>query len=147
MRLLLVIVLVFSFVACGPRSQPSTLTQPAGPVLYDRIGRMDVIKDIVKDFIEQQLMKGELAARFVNVNTALLADNLATQLCELSGGPCKYAGRSMREAHAELAITEADFTAFVGALEQSLVKYKIDAKAQSELIALVRKHRDDVVAQ
>jgi hypothetical protein len=53
----------------------------------------------------------------------------------------------MREAHANLAITGADFAAFIAALQHSLVKYKIEAKEQSELIALVREHRDDVVAQ
>jgi hemoglobin len=116
-------------------------------VLYDRIGRMDAIKGIVKDFVEEQLKKGTLAARFTNVDSAQLEDNLSRQLCELSGGPCKYTGRAMREAHASMAITEADFTAFVAAFEQSLVKFKVEPQEQKELLALYRKQHDDIVTQ
>jgi hemoglobin len=142
MRALLVIVLV----ACGPKSPRSgTTQQPSGPVLYDRIGRMDAIKGIVKDFVEEQLLKGSLAARFTNVDVARLEDNLSTQLCELTAGPCKYEGRPMREAHAALQISETEFTAFVAALEQSLIKFKVDAAEQRELLAIVRKYKEEIV--
>lgn len=141
------LVLVLALVACGARSpRPGASTQPSGPVLYDRIGRMDVIKDIVKDLVEQQLMKGALAHHFTNVNPALLEDSLSRQLCELSGGPCKYTGRSMRETHATLAISEAEFTAFVTALQASLDKHAIKPQEQKELLGLVTKHKPDIVA-
>jgi hemoglobin len=141
MRALLLIVLV----ACASKSPRPSRVEQSGPVLYDRIGRMDAIKGIVKDFVEEQLLKGALATRFTNVNAAQLEDNLSTQLCELSGGPCKYTGRSMREAHAGMAISDADFTAFIGAFEQSLTKFKVEAAEQKELVALLRKHHDEIV--
>src|SRR5262245_17193895 len=106
---------------------------------------MDAIKGIVKDLVEEQLMKGRLAPRFAHVNAAQLEDSLARQLCEWAGGPCKYVGKSMREAHAGLAISEADFTAFVAAFEQSLVKFKVEPAEQNELLALVKKQHDAVV--
>lgn len=133
-------------VACGSKSpRPGTVAQPSGPVLYDRLGRMDAIKAIVKDFVEEQLLEGSLAVHFTNVNAAQLEDNLATQLCELSGGPCKYTGRSMREAHATMQISEADFNAFIAALEQSLIKLQVSAAEQRELLGLVRKYKDEIV--
>jgi hemoglobin len=142
MRALLVIALV----ACGSKSPASgTVKQPSGPVLYDRIGRMDAIKGIVKDFVEEQLLKGSLAPRFTNVNVAMLEDSLSTQLCELTAGPCKYVGRSMREAHAGMAISDADFAAFIAAFEQSLIKFKVDATEQRELVALLRTLKSDVL--
>lgn len=145
MRALLVFIVIV-LVACGAKAPPaSTVAQPAGPVLYDRIGRMDAIKGIVKDFVEEQLLKGSLAPRFTNVDVAHLQDNLAAQLCELSGGPCKYVGRPMREVHASMAITDADFTAFVAAFEQSLAKFKVEATEHAELVALLRKHHDAIV--
>jgi len=144
MRLLLVLALV----ACGAKSPRSAANaKPTGPVLYDRIGRMDVIKDIVKDLVEEQLMKGSLAHHFTTVNTALLEDSIARQLCELSGGPCKYTGRSMREAHASMTISDADFAAFVTALRTSLAKFKIARPEQTEVVALVNKHKAEIVAQ
>jgi hemoglobin len=135
--------------ACGSKAHaPSAASAaPSGPVLYDRIGRMDAIKGIVKDFVEERLLKGSLAPHFANVNVAVLEDSLATQLCELTGGPCKYVGRSMREAHASMTIGNADFTDFLAALEQTLVKFKVEPREQKELLDLVEATRADVLSQ
>lgn len=132
--------------ACSKQPPPSTPALPAGPVLYDRLGRMDVIKDIVDDFVEERLVTGPLAARFAHTDLARLEDNLATQLCELSGGPCKYTGRAMGEAHASLTISDADFTAFLAAFQQSLAKLGIRAAEQDELLGKLRALRDQIVA-
>jgi hemoglobin len=131
----------------APAPAPTGPKQPAGPVLYDRIGRMDAIKGIVKDFVEEGLKKGPLAARFANVDSARLEDSLANQLCELAGGPCKYTGRSMREVHAGMAITDAEFAAFETALGLTLVKFKVEPAEQRELIGLVREQRAAIVSQ
>jgi hemoglobin len=133
--------------ACSKQPTPSTPARPAGPVLYDRLGRMDVIKDIVRHFVEQSLVKGPFAARFTNVDVPRLEDHLATQLCELSGGPCKYTGRSMRDAHASLALGDADFTAFLALLQQSLAKHDIERAEQDELLGKLRALRDQIVAE
>jgi hemoglobin len=133
--------------ACGTRAKaPSAATPQSGPVLYDRIGRMDAIKLIVRDFVEEQLLRGPLAPHFTNVNAAMFQDSMATQLCELTGGPCKYTGRSMRDAHATMSLTHADFTAFTAALQQTLAKHQVKATEQEELLALVELTRSDVVA-
>ena len=143
MRLAIAILLA----ACGGPPKTSTVAQPSGPLLYDRIGGMDVIKDIVRDFVNEQLAKGPLAPRFTNVDVQRLVENLSIQLCEQTGGPCKYTGRSMREAHANLAVTEQDFSAFIGELEKSLAKLKIGALEQKELVGLMRKQRDAIVVE
>jgi len=148
MRPSLIALAIALVAACGHKSPaPSAAGKPSGPVLYDRIGRMDAIKGIVKDFVEEQLLKGTLAPRFSSVNAAQLEDSLSRQFCELAGGPCKYVGRSMREAHAGMPISDADFTAFVTALQQSLVKFKVEAVEQKELLALVSKHKAEIVTQ
>jgi hemoglobin len=116
-------------------------------VLYDRIGRMDAIKGIVKDFVEEGLKKGPLAARFANVDAAHLEDGLANQLCELTGGPCKYTGRPMREVHAGMTLGDTDFAMFVAALQQTLDKFKVEPAEQNELLAIVKKQRDAIVSQ
>jgi len=145
MRCLLLVALV----ACGhPSHAPSAPAHhvgPAGPPLYDRIGRMDAIKGIVKDFVEDQLLKGPLAPRFSAANIPRLEDELARQLCELAGGPCKYTGKPMREAHAGMPITEAEFTGFVDAFAKSLAKFKVEAVEQRELLALVKQQHDVIV--
>ena len=143
MKLLLAIVVA---AACGP-PKTSTVAQPSGPLLYDRIGGMDVIKDIVRDFVVEQLPKGQLAARFTNVDVARLEENLAIQLCAQTGGPCKYTGRSMREAHANLALTDDDLGAFVAEFEKSLAKLNVGTLERQQLVALLRKQRDEIVTE
>jgi len=133
--------------ACSKQPAPSTPARPAGPVLYDRLGRMDVVKDIVRHFVEHGLVKGPLAARFTSVDVPRLEDHLATQLCELAEGPCKYTGRSMRDAHGSLAISDADFSAFLGLLQQSLAKHDVKRAEQDELLGKLRALRDQIVAE
>ena len=105
---------------------------------------MDVIKDIVRDFIDQ-LRKGTLAPRFANADVARLEEGLATQLCELAKGPCKYTGRPMREAHAGMTIDEADLEVFFTTLRRSLATYRIGTREQDELLGELRKLHDQIV--
>jgi hemoglobin len=135
-RVLLVLVVA---VGCGRTQRaPNAPATPSRPALYDRLGRMDAIKDIAKAFVEQQLVNGPLSARFASVDVARLQDQLAIQLCELSGGPCTYTGRSMRDVHAGMAISDAELSTFLAGLRTTLDRFQIDAKAQEELLALVR---------
>jgi hypothetical protein len=52
----------------------------------------------------------------------------------------------MREAHAGMTISEADFTAFVAALERSLVKFKVEAAEQRDMLALLEQQHDVIVS-
>ena len=49
--------------------------------------------------------------------------NLVDQICEAAGGPCKYKGKSMKEAHAGMGVKSADFNALVEDLSKSLDKF------------------------
>jgi len=134
--------------ACGSgtKSAPST-TRAADPTLYDRLGRLDVIEAIVKDLVQVQLATdGRIFARyFQSADSARLEQVLAEQICELSGGPCKYTGRSMKEVHGGMGVDEAAWTAFVEDLQKSLAKFDIGDGEQRELIDALGKLHDDIV--
>ena len=53
----------------------------------------------------------------------------------------------MRDVHAGMAITDAELSMFLAGLQVTLVQFKIDAKVQDELLGMLRKLGDDVVAQ
>ena len=73
---------------------------------------------------------------------------LVEQICQATGGPCKYTGKDMKTAHPGMNIKEADFDALVEDLKKSLDKFKVGAKEQSELLgALGPMKRDIVTAQ
>lgn len=70
---------------------------------------------------------------------------LVEQLCEASGGPCRYSGRTMRAAHAGMRITDTHFAALVEDLEKALNTLAVPAREKSELLALVGGMKSDIV--
>jgi hemoglobin len=70
---------------------------------------------------------------------------LAEQICDLSGGPCRYSGDSMREVHAGHHISEAEFFGMVATLRVVLKERHISQGATNELLRLLAPMKRDVV--
>jgi hemoglobin len=66
-------------------------------------------------------------------------------VCEVSGGPCKYTGRAMKESHQHLNITQAEWDAMVVDFKATLNKFKVPQREQQELITIVGSTRNDIV--
>ena len=129
-------------------SEPTTVGKPAGVSLYDRLGGMDVIDAIVKDFVEVRIAQDDrIRDRFKTTDLLHFEKLLAAQICEASGGPCKYTGKNMREMHAGMAITEAEFGALVEDLVASLNKFNVPKAEQDELIGKLATMHDDIVGR
>ena len=92
----------------------------AGPSLYDRMGGGANVTAVVSDMIDQVVADPRLARSFDKVNIKHLKAMLVEQICDLAGGPCKYSGDSMRDAHAGLGITQAELYGLVQALKDSM---------------------------
>jgi hemoglobin len=130
--------------ACGGK-QPAPAA-PADKSLYDRLGGMDAIKAVVKDFVEEQVAKDtRINHFFANSDLAKLQGHLADQICEAAGGPCKYTGRNMRESHAGMGVSAEDFSALVDDLQKSLAKFDVGAQEQQELLGALAPMHDDIV--
>jgi hemoglobin len=147
-RMTLISVLaVATIAACGGKANTDT-TGPADPSasLYDRLGKKEAITLVVKDFVEERVAKdARINAFFKNADIPGLETKLVDQICEASGGPCKYTGKDMKTSHAGLNIKEADFTALVEDLKASLDKFKVGAKEQNDLLGALAKMHDDIV--
>src|SRR4051812_30197983 len=115
----LFITVVLGIAACGGGNNPApattTTSQPSNKSLYDRLGGVDAITAVVKDFVEEQVAKDSRinAKFFSNADLPKLETQLTNQICEATGGPCKYTGKNMKEAHAGMGVDEASFTALV----------------------------------
>lgn len=136
--------------ACGGKKSgdttTTTTTQPSEKSLYDRLGGVDAIRAVIKDFVEERVAKDpRINARFANTDIPKLQQMLTDQVCEATGGPCKYTGRNMKESHAGMGITEAEFTALVEDLKLSLDKFNVPKAEQDELIAALATMHDDIV--
>src|SRR3954471_9549810 len=148
---LLTIPLVASLAACGGQARgpeaPATRAAPAA-ALYDRLGRKDAIPAVVKDFVEQRVARDDrINGWFASADLPGLEMKLVEQICEATGGPCKYTGlyKDMKTAHAGMPIKDADFTALVEDFQASLDQFHVGAAEQQELLGALARMHDDIV--
>ena len=117
------------------------------PSLYDRLGGKPAIQAVVDDFIGDVAADARINRRFAGANIPRLKTMLVDQICEASGGPCKYAGQSMKAAHAGMKITEPEFNALVEDLVKSLDKLRVPAQEKNELLTALAGMKSDIVGQ
>jgi len=119
----------------------------AGKSLYERLGGMDAIKAVVSDFIDAQAADPKLAHFYAKTDTKYLKGQISEMLCAASGGPCKYTGMDMKDAHEGRKVKTPDFETTVGHLVATLNKYKVPEQEQKELLALLGPLKKDIVQE
>jgi hemoglobin len=119
--------------------------------LYDRLGGVYAIATVVDDFIERLLVNDVLNANPAikeardHVPKAGLKFRVTELVCQVTGGTEKYTGRSMKDSHKHLNITEKEWDAMVAEFKVTLNKFKVPQKEQDELIAIVATTKADIV--
>jgi hemoglobin len=118
--------------------------------LYERLGGKKAITAVVDEFV------GRMAAdtRINHYFAAAAADpnglasfkmKLVDQICQASGGPCKYTGKDMKTAHMGMGVTGADFNALVEDLVGALDKFKLGEKEKGDLLGALGPMKTDIV--
>ena len=136
------------------------------PTLYERLGGKEAIHMLVDDFVARLAADPSIKARFDFKNSprtkelvaqrvppplaemqtvGTLKAYLTEQICEATGGPCSYVGKNMKEAHAGMGITGAEFDAVVKHLVASLDKLKVPAEEKNELLGLLGPLKKEIV--
>ena len=118
---------------------------PAPKSLYDRLGGKDAITAVVKEFIGNVVADKRINKFFAKADAAKLQTMLVDQVCQATGGPCKYSGKDMKTAHAGMKIKEADFNALVEDLVKALDKFKVPKKEKEELLGALGGMKGDIV--
>ena len=62
-----------------------------------------------------------------------------------AGGPQQYTGRSMKETHQFLNITEEEWEIFLVDMKTTLDKFQVPEQEQNELFAIVESTKSDIV--
>jgi hemoglobin len=147
LRLTILLTIALS-VAAPPRAFGQQVTPK---LLYERLGGVYNIATVVDDFIERLLVNDTLNANpalkdaRARVSKAGLKFQVTALVCEATGGPCKYTGRTMKEAHARLNINEAQWQAMVADFTNTISAFKVPAKEQQELVSIVESTKGDIV--
>ena len=107
--------------------------------LYERLGGKPAIIAVVDDFAARVAADRRVNRFFANTDVLAFKAKLVDQLCEASGGPCKYTGRDMKTAHQGMGVTNADYEAVVEDLVITLDKFKfwIPQQEKHELLAVL----------
>lgn len=119
--------------------------------LYQRLGGAYAIATVVDTFIEKLLVNDTLNANpaireaRARVPKAGLKFHVTALVCQVTGGPQTYTGRTMKDAHRSLHITEREWDAMVHDFVDVLNQYKVPQAEQSELLAIVGSTKGDIV--
>lgn len=113
--------------------------------LYERLGGKEAITAVVDDFVGRVAADKRINGFFAKANISRLKTQLVNQICEASGGPCKYTGPDMKAVHKGMGITGEAFDALVGDLVATLDKFKVPAKEKGELLSVLGPMKKDIV--
>ncbi len=128
----------------------STMSVAKGKTLYDNLGGKKGITAVVNDFVGRCATDPRIKAFFTAdvqdpKKLAKFKTNLVNQICQAAGGPCKYTGKSMKDAHAGMGISTADFNALVEDLVAALDKFKVAEADKNTLLGVLGPMKSDIV--
>ena len=119
--------------------------------LWDRLGGEKAVKAVVHDFVlaaAEDKKVNFLSDGKVKIDAKgieHLEKTLVELISETTGGPLKYTGKSMKEVHKGMAITDEEFNALGAVLVATLKKYKVPQADIDELVKIVESTRKDIV--
>ena len=145
------IVSLVSLAACA-RDDTSTADTAAGTAadsaertLYDRLGGRDAIVMVVDSFVARVAADTRINKKFARSDVPRVKSMLVDQICNATGGPCTYTGRSMKEAHRNMGVTDGEFDALVEDLVATLNQFNVAKADQDALLTTHGAMRADIV--
>jgi hemoglobin len=130
---------------------PKPNVKGAEKSLWERLGGEKGVTQVVDEFVAA-------AAKDPKVNffrdpkvvpkpeeVAALKRKLVEQISSLTGGPFEYKGKSMKEVHKGMGITDAEFDALAGHLERALKDNKVQPADVKTILGAVGSTRKDIV--
>ena len=119
--------------------------------LYDRLGGVYAIAAVIDDLIDRVMDNPRLNANpkvdeaHHRVSRAGFKYLVTEMVCGATGGPQQYTGRSMRDSHVHLDITEDEWQVFLADLQACLDHFAVPKAEQGEIFALVGSTKSDIV--
>lgn len=114
--------------------------------LYERLGGDSGVKVIASDLIDATRADPHSGRTLQEkVDIPRVKRLLAEQICMLAQGPCQYSGDNMRQVHAGMHISEAEFYRMVELLIDVLEKRGVGQRETNQLLALLAPMKRDIV--
>ena len=145
-RFLAILGLIVTVSSAGMLGQGSTMRQS----LYERLGGKDAITAVVDQFVGHVAADARINRFFAKTASdpdrlKTFKANLVNQICEASGGPCKYTGKDMKSAHMGMGVSDTHFDALVEDLVWALDTLQVGKTEKSELLGALGPMKTDIV--
>ena len=113
--------------------------------LYERLGGVDAITAVTRAAVDRQMKDDRINQKYARTNVDRLIKEFVDQICQATGGPCTYTGRSMTETHHNMGVTNGEFQAFVEDVVAVLDDFKVGKAEQDELLNILAPLRGEIV--
>ena len=124
----------------------STASAQQAPSLYNQLGEKAGITKVVDTFVGNIAKDARINGMFASTNIPRLKTLLVEQVCEATGGPCKYTGRDMKSSHTGMGVNRTHFNALVEDLQAAMSTEGIPFGVQNELLAVLAPMYRDIIA-
>ena len=113
--------------------------------LYERLGGEKGISAIAHDLIANHLKNPVIKVRFQDSDTDMLHRYVVEFFGMGTGGPQKYTGKEMREAHKAMNISEEEFLSVIDDAMDALDKNNIAPETKNEVLGILYSLKSEVI--
>jgi hemoglobin len=136
---LMVVSLMSVFISgCATMSQTTSL--------YQRIGGQEMLYTISSQTLDRLAEDPRTKRSFQDVKMSTLKQSFTDFLCVKTGGQCVYEGETMKNSHADLHITTAEYELTVQSLRDVLDANHIATKEKNELLKILAPMKREIVS-
>jgi hemoglobin len=112
--------------------------------LYQQLGGKTAVENITKHLLDRILNNPKIDFLFKETDREYLHLKIVDQICMETGGPCKYDGLDMVEAHSGMDIKYAEFDIFVEDFILAMEDAEVPFRLQNKVLAIFAPMREDV---
>ena len=113
--------------------------------LYEKFGGYEGVKAVVDTFYKSVITNPDVSHYFNEINMKKQKEHQTNFISFVLGGPNKYTGKSMREAHAHLNLTEKEFKVIATLLADALRYHGVGENDITQVLKVVATTHDDVL--
>ena len=147
-----IIFLGLGLYGCSHQTPVISTPEPSKPTLYERLGGVNNIAVVIDDVIDRSYKDPVFSANpyihkaHSRFPKAVYKFNATALACQVFGGPQKYTGRTLKEAHQHLHITEKEWKALITIFRYSMNSFKVPQGEQHEIIAILESTKGQVIS-
>lgn len=135
----------------APKVAAAKPEPPDTGTLWERLGGEAAVARIVDDFVEAALKDPKVnftrGGKFdmSPAKVEAFKRSLVVMTSSVTGGPLRYEGRTMKQIHQGMKITEAEFDALIDHLRAALQKHQVKPDVLRQIIEAIENTRGNVV--